>query len=305
MNSYHGRFAPSPTGPLHFGSLVAALASWLDARAVGGTWSVRIEDVDQPRTVPGAAEDILRILESFGLSWDGPIVRQSRRTARYAEELSKLRASGHTYRCICSRKEIADAGFTGPEGAVYPGTCRGSHLPWTLPGAERVTSPPGSVAFFDRVQGPIEQEVSTEIGDFVLQRRDLLHAYQLAVVVDDADAGITDVVRGADLLLSTPRQIQLQRLLGWPTPRYLHIPVAAGPDGLKLSKQTLAPALDPRDAAGALRAALRFLGQVDAVDGGPADILAAATTAWNPGSIPRTRAQGVTDRYGLPKITTL
>lgn len=305
MSDYRGRFAPSPTGPLHFGSLVAALASWLDARAAGGRWLVRIEDVDTTRTVSGAAEGILRTLDAFGMVSDEPIIVQSARTSAYDGVLRRLRDSGSTYRCVCSRKEIADAGASGPEGTVYPGTCRSKGLPWSMVGAERVYAPPGSVTFDDRVQGHIEQDVSAEIGDFVLKRRDFLHAYQLAVVIDDADAGITNVVRGADLLLSTPRQIHLQRLLGLPTPHYLHIPVATGADGQKLSKQNLAPAISGDDAAHALRAALAFLGQPPAGASRPAAILEAATRCWDPGTIPRKTRVQVTDSHGLGRAPDL
>jgi glutamyl-Q tRNA(Asp) synthetase len=284
---YRGRFAPSPTGPLHFGSLVAALASWLDARAAQGRWLVRIEDVDTPRTVPAAADEILRTLEALGLHWDEDVAWQSRRTPRYEAALDRLREGGRLYRCRCSRKEIADSGLRGIEGTVYPGTCRHLALGAHEPGAERLVAPPAPITFEDRVQGRITQDIARDIGDFVLRRRDGLHAYQLAVVVDDADQGITDVVRGADLLASTPRQIHLQRSLGLPVPRYLHVPVAVNAQGEKLSKQTLAPAVQARDATPLLHAALAFLGQapVDSVD--PREILAQAQRAWDPGRIPR------------------
>ncbi|MGZ5597749.1 MAG: tRNA glutamyl-Q(34) synthetase GluQRS [Usitatibacter sp.] len=291
MTAYRGRFAPSPTGPLHFGSLVAAVASHLDARAAGGEWRVRIEDVDEARTVPGASGAILRQLESFGLEWDGEVVVQSRRKPLYEAALARLRAQGLVYRCRCSRREIADSALRGIEGAIYPGTCRMLHVDAGTPGAERLLVEGASLAFDDRVQGTITQDVTREIGDFVLKRRDGLHAYQLAVVVDDADQGITDVVRGADLLHSTPRQILLQRLLGYPTPRYLHFPVATHENGEKLSKQTLAVAADDREAAALLGAALRFLGQADASPGAaPREILALAARRWSPAAIPRRTA---------------
>ncbi len=296
--SYRGRFAPSPTGPLHFGSLVAAVASWCDARAVGGQWLLRMEDVDATRTVPGAADEIRRTLDAFALSWDGAIAWQGERTARYEAALERLRAAGLIYRCRCSRKEIADAGFTGIEGAVYPGTCRTLGLGTEAAGADRVLTDAAPVAFVDRVQGEIRQALAIDIGDFVLRRRDGLFAYQLAVVVDDAEQAITDVVRGADLLLSTPRQVYLQRLLGLPTPRYLHVPVAAHPDGLKLSKQTLAPALDPTRATETLAAALAFLGQPPAEGGTAREIMAAAALRWDAARIPRTTLLRVTERNG-------
>jgi glutamyl-Q tRNA(Asp) synthetase len=276
LSAYVGRFAPSPTGPLHFGSLVAASASWLDARAAGGRWLVRIEDVDQTRTVPGAAEGILRTLEAFGLEWDGEVVWQSRRTAHYDTALERLRAGGYVYRCRCSRKEIADSGLTGLEGAIYPGTCRTLGLA-PAPGlAERTIAPSEPVTFIDRSMGTVSQSVARDIGDFVVKRRDGLFAYQLAVVVDDALQGVTDVVRGADLLWSTPRQILLQRALGFATPRYLHFPVVTTAAGEKLSKQTGAEPVDPADAVALLRHALAFLGQPPAEGGTPAQVLAQA-----------------------------
>ena len=284
--SYRGRFAPSPSGPLHFGSLVAAVASWLDARAAGGEWLVRIEDVDRPRTVPGAAGEILRSLEALGLTWDGEVVRQSERTALYDAALERLRQAGHVYRCRCSRREIADSAIHGIEGAIYPGTCRGRAVPEGESAAVRAIAPEQAIQFEDRVQGAIIQKVARDIGDFVLKRRDGLHAYQLAVVVDDAGQGVTDVVRGADLLWSTPRQIALQRWLGYPTPRYMHVPVAANRAGEKLSKQTNAPAIDVTDAPHELRRALRFLGQPALPGATPAEILEQACAAWNPALIP-------------------
>ena len=290
-----GRFAPSPTGPLHFGSLVAAIASWLDARHAGGQWLVRIEDVDETRTVPGAADDILRSLEAFALHWDGEVVWQSHRKPLYEAALERLRAAGLAYRCRCSRKEIADSGLRGIEGAVYPGTCRKLGLDFSVPGADRFHVPPGSVAFIDRVQGRVAQDVERDVGDFVLKRRDGLHAYQLAVVVDDAEQAIDHVVRGADLLQSTPRQILLQRVLGLPTPAYLHFPVADNGAGEKLSKQTLAGPVDPRRAGLLVAQALEFLGQ-PVPAGTPAEMLARAARAWDPGRVPAgvsARAPGV------------
>jgi glutamyl-Q tRNA(Asp) synthetase len=284
---YRGRFAPSPTGPLHFGSLVAALASWLDARAVGGEWLLRIEDVDAARTVPGAADAILRQLDAFGLHWDGAVAWQSRRVGRYEAALARLREQGLVYRCRCSRREIADSALRGIEGAIYPGTCRALGATLAVPGADRLLVTAGPVAFEDRVQGRIVQDVSREIGDFVLKRRDGLHAYQLAVVVDDADQGVTDVVRGADLLQSTPRQMLLQARLGLATPRYLHFPVATNDAGEKLSKQTLAAPADAERAAPLLRAALRFLGQAAPAAPRPRDILDEAAARWEVSAIAR------------------
>jgi glutamyl-Q tRNA(Asp) synthetase len=279
--TYRGRFAPSPTGPMHAGSLVAAVASWLDARAAGGEWRLRIDDVDATRTVPGAAEDILRTLESLGLTWDGEVAWQDARRGRYEEALAALTAAGDVYRCRCSRREIADSALRGIEGIVYPGTCRDRALPRESEGADRFRVPPGLVAFEDRLRGRLEQDVARDIGDFVVKRRDGLHAYQLAVVVDDADEGITDVVRGADLLWSTPRQVLLQRALGFATPRYLHVPVVTNAAGEKLSKQTLARPVAHGDAT-ALREALAFLGQADPGRGSPREILDAAVKTWEP-----------------------
>ena len=276
MSGYVGRFAPSPTGPLHFGSLVAAIASWLDARAAGGRWLVRMEDVDTTRTAPGAADEILRTLEAFGLHWDGELVWQSRRTDLYDRALERLRAGGFVYRCGCTRREIADSGLMGLEGAIYPGTCRSLCLPPGPGLAERMIAPEAPVTFLDRAMGAVAQDVSKDIGDFVVKRRDGLHAYQLAVVVDDAEQGVTDVVRGADLLWSTPRQILLQRALAYPTPRYLHFPVVTNAAGEKLSKQTGAERVDPGRGADVVRDALGFLGREAPEGATPQEILAAA-----------------------------
>jgi glutamyl-Q tRNA(Asp) synthetase len=288
--SYRGRFAPSPTGPLHFGSLIAALASFLDARAAGGRWLVRIEDVDTARTVPGAADAILRALEAFELHWDEDIVWQSQRTAAYESALESLRAGDGVYRCRCSRKEVADSGVRGLDGAVYPGTCRTLAIT-AAPGlADRFHVPAARVGFDDRVQRYITQDVARDIGDFILKRRDGLHAYQLAVVVDDAEQRITDVVRGADLLASTPRQMMLQQSLGFATPQYLHVPIAVNERGEKLSKQTRATPLDASDAGRLLNAALEFLGQPRAESRLPLEIIAQAVPRWDPARIPRREA---------------
>jgi glutamyl-Q tRNA(Asp) synthetase len=259
--TYRGRFAPSPTGPLHFGSLVAAIGSYLEARTQHGEWLLRIEDIDTPRVAPGAADDILRCLDAYGMTWDGTVVYQSQRTAAYHAALDQLRARGAVYGCACSRREIADSSLQGIEGPVYPGTCRHGLPAGRSARATRVRTQDARVSFDDAIQGPITQDVEREIGDFVVARADGLIAYQLAVVVDDAAQGISDVVRGADLLDSTPRQIWLQRLLNLPVPRYAHLPVAINAQGEKLSKQTRARAVDWRQPAADLVAALRFLGQ--------------------------------------------
>jgi glutamyl-Q tRNA(Asp) synthetase len=285
--TYRGRFAPSPTGPLHFGSLVSALASWLDARAHGGAWLVRIEDIDGPRTVPGAAEDILSTLERFGMRADEPPVWQNHRIARYQEALEQLQAAGLVYPCGCTRKEIADSllqAHARNTTLAYPGTCR-SGLHGKPARAWRLRVPDGDAAvitFEDRWQGKQTQNLATEVGDFVLRRADDQWAYQLAVVVDDADAGITHIVRGADLMDSTARQIYLQHRLGVPTPSYLHVPVVTNDQGEKLSKQNGATALETDKPLDALRAAARHLGleigdnEYVTLEG----FYAAATTAW-------------------------
>lgn len=258
---YLGRFAPSPTGPLHFGSLVAAVASYLEARTRQGQWLVRMEDLDRPREMPGAAAAILQALQSFGFTWDGAVVYQSRRDQAYAAALGKLQAAGLIYACACSRREIADSAVHGIDGLVYPGTCRDSLPPGKTARAWRIRTEDRAIAFDDALQGTISHNLYREVGDFVLKRADGLYAYQLAVTVDDGEQGITHVVRGADLLDSTPRQIYLQQMLGLPTPAYAHVPVAANPAGEKLSKQTRALALDVQNPVPQLWQALQFLGQ--------------------------------------------
>ena len=294
--SYRGRFAPSPTGPLHFGSLIAALASYCDARHAHGQWLVRIEDVDYPRTRAGAERAIVRGLERYGFAWDGPVVRQSERTALYASALAALVAAGDAYECACTRREHESV----PPGAagerVYPGTCRHGipanraqrgQRAWRV----RVGTDGGStmIEFRDRLAGCVVQDLVRDVGDFVVKRADGYFAYQLAVVVDDALSGITDVVRGADLAASTPRQIFLQRRLGYPTPAYLHVPVAIDASGTKLSKETRAAAL-PEDPLPALAAAWRFLDQpMPSGSGAPASVAefwAYALAAWTPSRLP-------------------
>ena len=279
---YTGRFAPSPTGPLHLGSLIAAAASWLDARAAGGRWLVRIEDLDRPRCVPGAADAILRALERLGLHWDGEVLYQGRRLEHYRAALERL--APHTYWCGCTRREIADSSLgLATDGAhIYPGTCRAGTAHKR---ALRIRTTSNPFVLIDRVQGRCEQVLERDIGDFVLYRADGLFAYQLAVVVDDAAQGVTDVVRGADLLDSTPRQIYLQRLLGLPTPRYLHVPVALDAAGAKLAKQTAAAPIEAD--ASVLRRALGFLGQPEAAT------LGEALSRWNPQLISRRRAMAL------------
>jgi glutamyl-Q tRNA(Asp) synthetase len=280
---YIGRFAPSPTGPLHRGSLVAALASYLDAKAHHGKWLLRIEDVDEARTVPGVVEDILRCLRAFGMHWDGDVVWQSRRTALYQASFACLGV--HAYPCGCTRREIADSriGIASDGAAIYPGTCRAGLAPGKTARAFRLRMPNDAstrITFNDRWYGSVTQDVAADVGDFVLKRADGFWAYQLAVVADDAEQEVTDVVRGADLLDSTPRQIYLQRLLGVPTPRYLHVPVVTNANGEKLSKQTGALALDPLQPLNELMTAARFLGlptgEVQSLDA----FWSKATAAW-------------------------
>ncbi len=281
---YRGRFAPSPTGPLHMGSLVTALASWLDARAHLGSWLVRVEDIDYPRCVRGADQQILRALAHLGLHPDEPPQWQSRREALYAEALRKLDADHRTYPCGCSRKEIADSllhARARHQTLGYPGTCRDG-LHGKPPRAWRVRVPDGDAAlicFDDRWQGRQCQDLATELGDFVLRRADGLWAYQLAVVVDDGHQGITHIVRGADLLDSTPRQIHLQHLLGLPTPSYLHVPVVTNALGEKLSKQSGAQAIDDLDPLAALRMAGAHLGLASAAQS-VQSWLSDATAGW-------------------------
>ena len=278
---YRGRFAPSPTGPLHAGSLLAAFGSWLLARHAGGQWLVRVEDLDPPREVPGAADLQLATLAAFGLESDLPVVRQSRRQHLYRAALDRLVAAGLAFACPCSRSELAAQG--GVHRRCVSATPR-PHPAW------RLRVPDGSVVEFnDLLQGPQRQDVAAEVGDFVLLRADGYWAYQLAVVVDDADQGITDVVRGADLLDSTPRQILLQRALGLPTPRYLHLPLVLDPGGRKLSKSSAALPVDAADPLPPLRLCWALLGQDPAVlqgAGSVAALLVRAVAGFDPARLP-------------------
>ncbi len=258
---YVGRFAPSPTGPLHLGSVVAALGSCLEARCQRGRWLVRIEDIDQPRCQPGAGELILQQLEALGFEWDETPVWQSQRIALYREALAQLQAAGQVFACGCSRSELADSALARDGSRRYPGTCRTGLPAGRSARAWRLQAPAGLVVWDDALQGAQAEDVSRDVGDFVLLRADGLFAYQLAVVVDDAAQGISHVVRGADLLASTGRQIALQRALGVPTPAYTHLPVGTNAAGEKLSKQTLARSVSTLPPAAALCRALQFLGQ--------------------------------------------
>lgn len=260
--TYRGRFAPSPTGPLHLGSLVAAMASYLDARAHHGQWLLRIEDVDQTRTVPGASDEFLRTLDALGFEWQGQVLQQSARHERYTEVIQQLLASGDAFDCACSRSDIASmATATGAEGPIYPGTCRKGLTSDQSARSVRLRVPDRHIRLIDRIVGTIEQNLARELGDFVIRRADGYTAYQLAVVVDDADQSISHVVRGADLLMSTPRQSYLQQLLGLSSPIHAHVPLVRGPDGRKLSKQDLAHPVTAKEPLPPLMAALDFLGQ--------------------------------------------
>lgn len=264
---YIGRFAPSPTGPLHFGSLIAAAGSYLEARRHGGRWLVRIDDLDPPREQPGAASGILHTLEAFGFEWDGNVAYQSRRHDTYESALAQLRISGWLYPCTCSRKMIAASGRRGPAGFIYPGTCRDAASPPAgRPHSLRLRTQDRALTFDDAVQGRRACNLEREIGDFNLKRRDGLYAYHLAATVDDALQGVTHIVRGADLLDSTPPHLYLQQLLGLPVPAYAHLPAAVDDAGEKLSKQTGARALDERKAPALLTDALEFLGQQPPAD---------------------------------------
>jgi glutamyl-Q tRNA(Asp) synthetase len=292
--TYRGRFAPSPTGPLHFGSLVAAVGSYLDARHHHGEWRVRIEDIDPPREVPGAADDILKSLEGFGMQWDGPVLYQSRNLARYRQTLERLEQDQRLYGCACTRKEIADSAAPGDTAAIYPGTCRNGIPDGRTPRALRLRIDCDDIALHDRLQGIVRQSLRSEVGDFIVRRADNLIAYQLAVVVDDADQGITRVVRGVDLLDSTPRQIYLQRLLQLPTPEYLHLPLATDGAGEKLGKRTRARRAAAESPVAVLLDVLRFLNQElpdTPVDARPEELWRWAIEHWNIDTLPACRAR--------------
>ncbi len=282
-----GRFAPTPSGPPHFGTLLAAIASYLHARASDAHWLVRVEDLDPPREVEGAADQMLRTLESFGLDWDGEIMYQSQRQAAYQSALDQLLSENKAFACACTNRDLADA-KRGSEGVVYPGTCRNGLPPGKAAHSYRARVDENPIGFEDLVQGRIEQNLATEIGDFIIRRGDGYFAYQLAVVIDDAAQGITQVVRGADLLGSTPRQIHLQHLLGLATPTYLHIPIVLDSLGRKLSKSEGAALIDPENPEDCWYQALAILGQQ------PPDDLRTileyrdwAVAHWRPDRIPK------------------
>ena len=282
-SGYCGRFAPSPTGPLHTGSLLAALVSYLDARAVNGRWLVRIEDIDPPREQPGAADDILRTLESFGLTWDGEVLYQSNRLAAYAESAATLRSSGRAFYCQCARQTLRENNLAaGRLPGYYPGSCRERGL---RHGALRFRVDDEPLVVDDRLQATLTTSLASDCGDFVIWRRDELPAYQLAVVIDDEAQGVTDVVRGIDLYDSTPRQIALQRALGLRTPRYAHMPVLVDTTGVKLSKQTGAAAVGAERPAALLHRLLASIGHnppAALASGTPREILEWARARWVP-----------------------
>jgi glutamyl-Q tRNA(Asp) synthetase len=283
--TYIGRFAPSPTGPLHFGSLLAAAGSYLDARAHGGRWYVRMEDLDPPREVPGAAAGILHTLEAFGFEWDGDVIYQGRRHAAYEAAVDELLATGAAFRCACSRREIADSAVRGLDGPIYPGTCRNGVAADRDAGAVRLRVPDETLEFDDLLRGPVHQNMARDVGDFIIRRADGCYAYQLAVVLDDAWQGVTHVVRGADLILSTPRQLLLQRVLRLPTPVYMHLPVALNARGEKLSKQTHAAPIDNDAAPQLLWDVLQSLRQNpprSLAGTSTAELLAWAVAHWQP-----------------------
>lgn len=288
---YTGRFAPSPTGLLHIGSLLTAAASYADARSNGGRWLVRMEDLDPPREMPGAASHILHTLEAFGFEWDGEVAYQSHRYALYEETLCRLQTAGLVYPCHCSRKDWQAGARRGADGFVYNGRCRhpGQRpAPQGKQPAWRIRVPDRIIGFSDGIVGGYAQNLARDIGDFVLLRADGYWAYQLAVVADDAEQGVTHIVRGQDLLVSTPRQIYLQQCLGVPTPQYAHLPLLTNAQGQKWSKQTLAPALDLNRREQLLRQVFRYLKLPEAPETDrPAELLDWAVAHWDMDKVPK------------------
>ena len=289
---YIGRFAPSPTGPLHFGTMIAAVASFLQARAQQGQWLVRIEDVDTVRCIKGADSQMLETLDAFGLHWDGEVLYQSQRTAIYEQALATLKQNNLIYPCTCSRKQLADE--TGIASPIYPGTCQ-QQSDWSLTDyAVRLRVTDDNIVFTDTVYAMQEQNLADIVGDFVIKRRDGLFAYQLAVVVDDAEQKITEVVRGADLLDSTARQIYLQHCLGYPTPNYCHLPLALDAAGNKLGKSSGAAAINDANPVDTIISILQFLGQEIAPELNQAtlaELWQHAITHWQPERIPKINQQ--------------
>lgn len=294
MSRYCGRFAPTPSGPLHFGSMIAAIGSYCDARANGGTWHVRIDDIDRPRVVPGAAEDILRTMTTFALEWDGRPVFQSHNSASYHAAVHMLRSKARVFACSCSRREISEADETGMESPVYAGTCRnGLGAGRSARSLRLQVDDDAQTGFTDLLQGTVSQQLAAEVGDFIIYRAGGIFSYHLACAVDDAQQGVTHIVRGADLIDSTPRQIYLQSLLELPVPTYLHLPVATNDQGQKISKQTGATRVDHTRPGDVIYSVLDFLGQQP-----PSELVnAPARTAidwaidnWRRKSLPRIRA---------------
>ncbi len=287
-----GRFAPSPTGPLHIGSLYTALASFLQARAKSGSWFVRVDDLDTFRIVPGSTDSILRTLEIFGLYWDGSLIYQSQRLESYRVILNQLDEQNLIYPCTCTRKFLALHAKQNPTQPLYPGFCRGKIDNHQTDYALRVKTSTDPIRFYDKHQGYVSQDLSKKTGDFIVKRRDRVYAYQLAVVCDDYDQGITEVLRGADLLESTPRQIYLQKLLGFPTPAYRHIPVIVDEQNIKLSKQSHAKPVDESRPVNTLLYLLKLLNQPLPADIEMADldaIISWAIKNWNPFRLPKSQ----------------
>jgi glutamyl-Q tRNA(Asp) synthetase len=293
---YRGRFAPSPTGPLHFGSLVSAVGSYCQAKSQGGEWLVRMEDLDPPRELPGAADDILQTLEAYHLNWDSEVLFQSQRLDAYEHALNQLSANGHTFPCACTRKSITTdiennqkKNQTNSALHIYPGTCRKGLAPEAIARTTRVKVNSETVSFNDGLQGTHEIQLETAVGDFVIKRADGLFAYHLAVVVDDAFQDISEIVRGTDLLDSTPHHLYLQRLLNFQAPQYVHLPIAVNAKGEKLSKQTYAPAVDTIYPGPVLEKALTFLGHSpdsDVINADPETLLKWAVNNWDLQRIP-------------------
>jgi glutamyl-Q tRNA(Asp) synthetase len=309
MVRYRGRFAPSPTGPLHLGSLYSALAGFLQARSSKGQWFVRIDDLDPFRTIPGAADSILRTLECFGLHWDGPTLYQSQRSEAYRHALDLLNEKGLVYPCICTRKALRrEAETNARRASAYPGHCRDKKIGRQQPHALRIKTTTRPVCVHDQLQGRIEQNLAEGTGDFIVRRRDRAYAYQLAVVIDDHEQNITEVLRGSDLLDSTPRQVYLQQLLNLPTPDYLHVPVLVDRRGDKLSKQTHAPPVDETDPAETLFYLLHRLNQSpppELIGAAPSELLEWAITHWDASRLPRLRSipiesgEAIHERHGM------
>ena len=293
---YRGRFAPSPTGPLHFGSLITAVGSYLQARSQGGEWLVRMEDIDPPREQPGAADEILRALEAYHLHWDGPVLYQRYRANAYMTALDQLQNQGDSFPCSCTRASIA--AITKNPSGIYPGTCRTGLPTGATARTIRLRVPDQIDTFTDALQGQIQTALQGDIGDFVVRRADGLFAYHLAVVVDDAEQQISEIVRGTDLLSSTPPQLYLQTRLGYSHPAYCHLPIATNAQGQKLSKQTFATAIDIHQPGPTLIKALAFLGQQPSAalsDARPEEVLAWAIKHWDFQKLPQCVAISMQD----------